>query len=49
MSTTSPTVRARTGFRPAYFLGRPSAAYTARYAPLAPVTTLRPAITDRAA
>ncbi len=49
MSSTSHTVRARTGFRPAYFLGRPSAVYTARFAPLAPVTTLRPSIVDRAA
>jgi hypothetical protein len=50
MSSTTTTARHATGLRPAYFLGRPSRVYTARYASAAPVTQLRPStVTARAA
>ena len=49
-TSTSTRTRVRAGFRPAYFLGRPSGVYAARYARVATVTTLpTAATTDRAA
>ena len=49
-STASTSTSVRAGFRPAYFLGRPTGVYAARDAKTATVTTLPTAAsTDRAA